>query len=129
VDPSPVSIHLSLLHSQTKNMSKVRSSNLGYPHIGENREWKKAIESYWKGSLPESDFLAQMDNIRLEQLKKQRDAGIDLIPVNDFTFYDHVLDTAVMFGVIPGRYQYPGGQVSLTTYYAMARGRQEVVAC
>lgn len=107
----------------------MKSSNLGYPRIGENREWKKALEAYWAGKLAEEDFLEQIEQIRLAHLQKQKEKGIDLIPVGDFTLYDHMLDTAVMFGLVPKRYNYDGGEVSLQTYFAMARGIQSAVAC
>ncbi|MFA9455581.1 5-methyltetrahydropteroyltriglutamate--homocysteine S-methyltransferase [Halalkalibacter sp. AB-rgal2] len=100
----------------------IKTSNLGYPRIGEQREWKRTLESFWKGSITEDELHTQMKEIRLNHLKKQMELGIDYIPVNDFTYYDHVLDTATMFGIVPNRFQYSGGAVSLATYYAMARG-------
>jgi 5-methyltetrahydropteroyltriglutamate--homocysteine methyltransferase len=106
----------------------MKSSNLGYPRIGENREWKKSLEAFWAGKVEEEDFLLQMEQIRLQHLQKQKDKGIDYIPVGDFTFYDHMLDTAVMFGFVPKRYEYEGGKVPLSTYFAMARGSQKAVA-
>ncbi|KAB7708674.1 5-methyltetrahydropteroyltriglutamate--homocysteine S-methyltransferase [Bacillus aerolatus] len=105
------------------------SSNLGYPRIGENREWKKALESFWAGKLEESQFLEEMEKIRLGNLQKQKDAEIDMIPVGDFTFYDQMLDAAVMFGMVPERFAYAGGKVPLNTYFAMARGNDTAVAC
>lgn len=107
----------------------MKSSNLGYPRIGENREWKKALEAYWAGSLTESDFQEKMTEIRLANLQKQKDRGIEWIPVNDFSLYDQMLDTAVMFGLVPKRYSdYTGGKVPLSIYYSMARGNQNEVA-
>ncbi|MBV6684871.1 5-methyltetrahydropteroyltriglutamate--homocysteine S-methyltransferase [Bacillus sp. JRC01] len=106
----------------------VKSSNLGYPRIGEKREWKKALEQFWEGKLKEEEFVEKTDEIRLRHLKKQSDAGIDLIPVGDFSLYDHVLDTAAMFGVVPKRFGHEGGKVSLQTYYGMARGTGDAVA-
>jgi 5-methyltetrahydropteroyltriglutamate--homocysteine methyltransferase len=110
-------------------MESPTSSNLGYPRIGENREWKKVLESFWAGKIEEADFLSQMEQIRLHHLQKQKEKGIDLIPVGDFTFYDHMLDMAVMFGLVPERFAYYGGPVSLKTYFAIARGTQDAVAC
>ena len=101
---------------------KVLVSNLGYPRIGLNREWKRAIESFWNGKLPEMEFVSKMTEIRLSHLRHQKELGVNLVPVNDFTYYDHVLDMAVMFGIIPKRYGHRDGQVDLKTYYAMARG-------
>ncbi|GIO08486.1 5-methyltetrahydropteroyltriglutamate--homocysteine methyltransferase [Brevibacillus reuszeri] len=106
----------------------MKSSNLGYPRIGEQREWKKALESFWAGQLAESDLIKHMEQIRNRHLQKQQEKEIELIPVNDFTFYDHMLDMAVMFGLVPKRYDYDGGPVSLATYFAMARGNESAVA-
>ncbi|SET59565.1 5-methyltetrahydropteroyltriglutamate--homocysteine S-methyltransferase [Paenibacillus sp. NFR01] len=110
-------------------MSTVKTSNLGYPRIGRNREWKKRLEAFWAGKIDEQTFRADMDEIRLGHLLDQQAAGISLIPVGDFTFYDHVLDAAVMFGAIPQRYAYDGGAVSLDLYFSMARGSQTAPAC
>jgi len=106
----------------------VKSSLLGYPRIGENREWKKALENYWSGKLDEQAFFAELKEIRLSHLRKQKDLGIDLIPVNDFSLYDHVLDTATMFGIVPTRFNYEGGPVSSTLYYQIARGSKDAPA-
>ncbi|WP_410514631.1 5-methyltetrahydropteroyltriglutamate--homocysteine S-methyltransferase [Paenibacillus sp. BR2-3] len=108
---------------------KVTVSNLGYPRIGKNREWKKTLEAFWSGRLNEESFRAEMASIQLAHLHTQQEAGIDLIPVNDFTFYDHMLDMAVMFGIVPERYEYNGGEVDLDLYFAMARGNAKATAC
>ena len=105
----------------------VKSSNIGYPRIGEKREWKKTLEKFWEGKLSEDDFSTEMQKLRLEYLKKQRDLGIDLIPVGDFSLYDHVLDTAVMFGFIPQRFQHQE-KTSLQTYFDIARGNDHAIA-
>lgn len=110
-------------------VQKVTVSNLGYPRIGKNREWKKTLEAYWAGSLSEESFRAEMSTIQLAHLHAQQNAGIELIPLNDFTFYDHMLDTAVMFGIVPERYEYKGGAVNLDLYFAMARGNAGATAC
>lgn len=110
-------------------MSKITSSSLGYPRIGANREWKKALEAFWAGKLEEDAFLENLKDIRLHHLKKQQEKGIDLIPVGDFSYYDHILDTASMFGLVPARFEYGGGIVPVSTYYAMARGNKEASAC
>ncbi|MCM3717283.1 5-methyltetrahydropteroyltriglutamate--homocysteine S-methyltransferase [Fictibacillus phosphorivorans] len=109
-------------------MSTCKSSNLGYPRIGEKREWKKALEQFWAGKLDKESFLKQMEEIRLQHLQKQKDQGIDLIPVGDFSLYDHVLDTAMMFGLVPNRFEYEGEKVSLETYFDVARGNNNAVA-
>lgn len=110
-------------------MCALINSNLGYPRIGENREWKKALEAFWAGKLDESEFTKQIEDIRLHNLRLQQEKGIDLIPVGDLSLYDHVLDTSTMFGLVPKRFPYAGGEVSLATYYAMARGSQGATAC
>ncbi|MFC2946855.1 5-methyltetrahydropteroyltriglutamate--homocysteine S-methyltransferase [Virgibacillus sediminis] len=109
-------------------MKNVISSNLGYPRIGEQREWKRALEAFWKKEITEKELTERTDQIRLKNLKKQKENGIDLIPVGDFSLYDHVLDTSAMFGVIPERFNYEGGKVDLDTYFAVARGNQHAVA-
>ncbi|MDQ0088630.1 5-methyltetrahydropteroyltriglutamate--homocysteine methyltransferase [Paenibacillus anaericanus] len=109
-------------------MSKIISGNLGYPRIGQQREWKKSIEAFWSGKIEESELHERLTDIRLHNLKLQQDKGIDIIPVGDFTYYDHVLDTAVMFGLIPARFEFAGGEVPLTTYYDIARGNKGAAA-
>jgi len=104
------------------------SSILGYPRIGADREWKKALEAFWSGKLDEPSFQSKLQEIRLAHLLKQREKGIDLIPVNDFSYYDHMLDTAAMFGIIPKRFRYEGGMVPLSVYYGVARGTKDAAA-
>lgn len=105
-----------------------KSSVLGYPRIGENREWKKALEAFWAGKLEETELHQQLQQIRLQHLSKQQEKGIDYIPVNDFSYYDQVLDTAAMFGIIPKRFNYNGGAVPLSVYFGVARGTKEAAA-
>lgn len=100
------------------------SANLGFPRIGPKRELKKAVESYWKGDISEKQLLDEAKKIRKKNWELQKDIGIDHIPSNDFSFYDHVLDTIALVGAIPERYDFKGGDVSLDTYFAMARGQQ-----
>ncbi len=95
----------------------------GYPRIGGNRELKKALEQFWSGKIAESDLLATGAEIRKTNLETQRAAGIDIVPVNDFSFYDQVLDTTALVGNVPARYGWNGDTVDLDTYFAMARGR------
>lgn len=109
-------------------MTKVISSNLGYPRIGEKREWKFALEQYWSKAISEQELLEKTESIRLSNLKKQQELGVELIPVGDFSLYDHVLDTSAMFGVIPERFNYEGGKLDLDTYFAIARGNKDAVA-
>ncbi|GMX62539.1 5-methyltetrahydropteroyltriglutamate--homocysteine S-methyltransferase [Paenibacillus elgii] len=110
-------------------MNRIVSSNIGYPRIGAQREWKKLLESFWAGKLPEEQFVSGLETLRLAHLKVQQEKGIELIPVGDFSLYDHMLDTAAMFGLVPKRFAYDGGPVPLATYYAMARGTQGAPAC
>ncbi|MGM1047226.1 MAG: 5-methyltetrahydropteroyltriglutamate--homocysteine S-methyltransferase [Bacillota bacterium] len=105
-----------------------KSSVLGYPRIGAEREWKKALEAYWSGKIEESEFHSKLQEIRLDHLRKQKDKSLDIIPVNDFSYYDHVLDTATMFGIIPKRFSYEGGVVPLSVYYGIARGTKDAAA-
>lgn len=105
-----------------------KSSVLGYPRIGADREWKKALEAFWAGKLEESEFHKQLREIRLNHLSKQQESGIDLIAVNDFSYYDHILDTATMFGIVPKRFPYEGGIVPLSVYYGIARGTKDATA-
>jgi 5-methyltetrahydropteroyltriglutamate--homocysteine methyltransferase len=104
------------------------STSIGYPYMGGNREWKRCVESFWKGNKSEEQFIFEMKTIRLNHLKHQQSLGLDIITVGDFTFYDRMLDLATMFGLIPARYKWTGEKVDLTTYYAMARGANDVVA-
>lgn len=102
----------------------VIAANLGFPRIGIRRELKKALESYWRGEISEHDLQGVARDLRLRHWKLQQQAGIDHIPSNDFSFYDHVLDHCVMFGSVPERYRAIGAVADLETYFAMARGRQ-----
>jgi 5-methyltetrahydropteroyltriglutamate--homocysteine methyltransferase len=97
----------------------------GFPRIGPRRELKFATESYWRGESSQADLEAAAKRIRLDNWRAMQAAGIDLVPSNDFSLYDHVLDTIALFGAVPGRYGHGGGPIGLDTYFAMARGRQE----
>ncbi|MDR1183136.1 MAG: 5-methyltetrahydropteroyltriglutamate--homocysteine S-methyltransferase [Bacteroidales bacterium] len=106
----------------------MRTHNLGYPRIGSQRELKKACENYWAGNISLDELLQTGKQIRQENWKLQQKAGIDLIPTNDFSYYDHVLDTSLMVGNIPPRF-IPLVQEQKksfhTLYFAMARGLQK----
>ena len=95
----------------------------GYPRIGARRELKRAVEGYWDGDVGREDLEATARELRLEAWTRMRDAGIDLIPSNTFSYYDHVLDTIAMVDAAPPRYR-DGGDGDLDTYFAMARGAQ-----
>src|SRR3989475_7365602 len=98
--------------------------NLGFPPIGAARELKRATEGYWGGKVSREGLLRAGAELRAAHGRLQRDAGLDLVPVNDFSFYDRVLDTCAMVGAVPERYGWSGGTVDLDTYFAMARGSQ-----
>ncbi|MFY1594751.1 5-methyltetrahydropteroyltriglutamate--homocysteine S-methyltransferase [Micromonospora sp. WMMD737] len=98
-----------------------QSTVLGYPRIGANRELKKAVEAYWAGALDAAGLEAVAAGLRAEVWRTLRDARLDAIPSNTFSYYDHVLDTAVAVGAIPQRFARLG-LGALDTYFAMARG-------
>ena len=106
----------------------MRTHNLGYPRIGSLNELKKASELYWSGKLSVQQLLQTGKILRQQNWQLQKDTGIDLIPCNDFSFYDQVLDTSLMVGAIPERYhslmeakQLP----DIDLLFAMARGYQK----
>ena len=106
----------------------MQTHNLGYPRIGSQRELKKASEQYWSGKIPAQQLLQTGKTIRRQNWQLQKDAGIDLLPCNDFSFYDQVLDISLMVGAIPERYhslmeakQLP----DIDLLFAMARGYQK----
>jgi 5-methyltetrahydropteroyltriglutamate--homocysteine methyltransferase len=104
------------------------TNNLGYPRIGSKRELKKACEQYWSGNSSIQELVQAGQNIRKQNWEMQREAGIDLIPSNDFSFYDQVLDLSLMVGAIPKRYHeviLNKGNTELDLYFAMARGYQK----
>ncbi len=96
--------------------------NLGFPRIGADRELKKALEAYWKGELDEQGLRQVGRQLRARHWQAQLDAGIELLPVGDFAWYDQVLSHSLMFGVIPQRFRPAEGQATLDTLFAMARG-------
>lgn len=101
-----------------------QAANLGFPRIGPNRELKKAVEAYWKGTSSQADLLTVAKAIREQNWKTQKDKGITHIPSNDFALYDQVLDHIQLFGAIPARYEALKSGDPLTLYFAMARGYQ-----
>jgi 5-methyltetrahydropteroyltriglutamate--homocysteine methyltransferase len=107
----------------------VTVATLGFPRIGPRRELKTALEAYWSGKTGKADLLDSAARLRAQAWARQRELGCDHIPSNDFSFYDHVLDTAAMVGAIPAAYGWTGGPVDLDTYFAMARGSEDHAAC
>jgi 5-methyltetrahydropteroyltriglutamate--homocysteine methyltransferase len=106
----------------------MQTHNLGYPRIGNQRELKKASEQYWSGKISAQELIRTGKNIKQFNWQLQQQAGMDIIPCNDFSFYDQVLDTCLMVGAIPERYhalmqaeQLP----HIDLLFAMARGYQQ----
>ncbi|KAJ9138631.1 5-methyltetrahydropteroyltriglutamate-homocysteine S-methyltransferase [Pleurostoma richardsiae] len=102
----------------------VQSSILGFPRMGSNRQLKKATEAYWAGKISQADLLAEAKRLRLEHWKIQKDAGVDIIPSNDFALYDQVLHHIQDFGAVPERYA-NAGLDPIDEYFAMGRGHQK----
>ena len=101
----------------------MKTSVIGYPRIGSLRELKFAAEKYFRNEISAEALLETAENIRRENWDIQKKNGIDFIPSNDFSFYDNMLDTAVLFNAVPERYK--ALELSeLDTYFAMARGYQ-----
>ena len=84
----------------------VQSSVLGFPRMGRLRDLKKACEAYWGGKLSQEELLKEGKRLRTEHWKIQKDAGVDIIPSNDFAYYDHVLDHIQMFNASTPEYRY-----------------------
>ncbi|MDF2193542.1 5-methyltetrahydropteroyltriglutamate--homocysteine S-methyltransferase [Paraflavitalea sp. CAU 1676] len=106
----------------------MQTHNLGYPRIGSHRELKKASEQYWAGKATAQQLMQAGAAIRLQNWQLQQAAGIDLVPCNDFSFYDQVLDTSLMVGAIPARYHDLMQEKQLPhidLLFAMARGYQK----
>src|SRR6266850_1352901 len=96
--------------------------NLGFPHLGAARELKRATEGYWGGKVSLPDLLKTGAELRARHWRLQQDAGIDVIPSNDFSYYDRMLDMCALVGAVPKRYGWTGGPVDIDTYFAKALG-------
>lgn len=101
----------------------VQSSILGFPRVGKFRQLKVALENFWKKEITLYDLLQVSSKVRQDNWKMQVEAGIDILPVNDFSYYDHILDTCFLFGLIPSQYKQIEDDVE--RYFACARGLQE----
>ncbi|KUI73568.1 putative 5-methyltetrahydropteroyltriglutamate--homocysteine methyltransferase [Cytospora mali] len=102
----------------------VQSAILGFPRMGVNRDLKKATEAYWGGKISQDELLAEAKRLRLAHWKIQKDAGVDIIPSNDFALYDQVLSHIQDFGAVPERYA--GSKLNrVDEYFAMGRGHQK----
>ena len=106
---------------------------LGFPRIGAYRETKKAVEAYWRGDITQEELIRIGEQIRVDNWKLQKDAGLDFVSVGDFSWYDHVLDTSALLGVVPERFGKINGNIDINTYFCMARGQapkvSETTAC
>ncbi|MES2476043.1 MAG: 5-methyltetrahydropteroyltriglutamate--homocysteine S-methyltransferase [Verrucomicrobiota bacterium] len=105
-------------------MSTIRTHNLGYPRIGEQRELKQATESFWQGKLTCEELQETGRKLRRQNWLKQQAAGIDLIPVNDFSFYDHILDASCLLGNVPSRFGKAADAADFETQFTIARGQR-----
>ena len=100
----------------------IQTAVLGFPRIGPDRELKRALEQHWAGRITDQELEDAASSIRRSNLTGAAAAGIDILPSNDFSLYDHVLDTAVMVGAIPKRFATDGEAVDRGRYFALARG-------
>ncbi|MEB7413094.1 5-methyltetrahydropteroyltriglutamate--homocysteine S-methyltransferase [Mammaliicoccus sciuri] len=107
-------------------MMTIKTSNLGFPRLGKKREWKKAIESYWAKKIDKAELDQTLQDLHKEILTIQKDHHIDHIPTGDFSLYDHVLDTSLLFNIIPERFQ--GRPVDDDLLFDIARGNKDHVA-
>lgn len=96
---------------------------LGFPRVGLQRELKKALEAYWAGNIPQTALLETGRQLRHRHWQWQQQAGVDLLPVGDFAWYDHVLTTSLMVGNVPPRHRNSDGSIDLDTLFRIARGR------
>ena len=94
----------------------------GYPRIGAKRELKFAVEAFWKGAKSEAELQQVAADIRRANWATQKAAGADLLPVGDFSFYDHVLDLLCTLGGIPSRFGFDAAKLTLPEYFQLARG-------
>ncbi len=101
-------------------MTSVHS--LGFPRIGHKRELKKALESFWSKEIDEKELQSRAAQLRDRHWRIQQTCGMDLVPVGDFSLYDHMLDMSCTLGAVPPRYGFSSDQVDLGTFFAMARG-------
>ncbi|MCU5776034.1 5-methyltetrahydropteroyltriglutamate--homocysteine S-methyltransferase [Erwiniaceae bacterium BAC15a-03b] len=101
----------------------ILNHTLGFPRVGLRRELKKAQESYWAGNSTQQELLAVGRELRARHWQQQKEAGVDLLPVGDFAWYDHVLTTSLLLGNVPARHQNKDGSVDLDTLFRLGRGR------
>ncbi|AVQ33965.1 5-methyltetrahydropteroyltriglutamate--homocysteine S-methyltransferase [Staphylococcus muscae] len=107
-------------------MMTIKTTNLGFPRLGRKREWKKAIEGYWNGKITKTELDETLQDLHRENLLLQKHHQLDSVPVGDFSLYDHILDTSLLFNIIPERFQ--GRDVDDDLLFDIARGNKEHVA-
>ncbi len=101
----------------------ILNHTLGFPRVGLKRELKKAQESYWAGNSTQEELLNVGRELRARHWQQQQQAGVDLVPVGDFAWYDHVLTTSLLLGNVPERHQNADGSIDLDTLFRIGRGR------
>src|SRR5215213_8606697 len=106
----------------TEDLTMALATIPGYPRIGKRRELKRGLEGYWSGKRTAPELEETASAIRRANWDAQTAAGLDLVPVNDFSLYDHVLDTCALVGAVPARFGWAGDTVDLDLLFAMARG-------
>ncbi|SIS93211.1 5-methyltetrahydropteroyltriglutamate--homocysteine S-methyltransferase [Alicyclobacillus vulcanalis] len=103
------------------------TASIGFPRMGPRRELKRMVEQFWQGKIEEDELMARAAELRRLRWQVQKDHGVTWMVANDFSFYDHVLDAACLFQVVPDRFQGLAAN-SLQQYFAMARGTQDATA-
>jgi len=103
----------------------IQVTHLGFPRIGARRELKQSLESFWKGESTAQSLHDTARELRQRHWRLAQDAGVDVVPCNDFSLYDHVLDTAVLFDAIPASHREVFDADPLSGYFALARGLQD----
>jgi len=117
-----------ILQDKRGHNPMVLATNLGYPRIGAQRQLKKALEAFWSGKITATELQSRATELRKQHWQLQHTLGLNHVPANDFSLYDHILDTIALVGAIPERYAWSGTMVDLSTYFMMARGTKAVTA-
>lgn len=104
----------------------IKTTNLGFPRLGHKREWKKAIESYWNNKITKAELDDTLQQLHRSNLVLQQNYNLDSVPVGDFSLYDHILDTSLLFNIIPTRFQ--DRSVDDDLLFDIARGNKSHVA-
>ncbi|MFB6261689.1 MAG: 5-methyltetrahydropteroyltriglutamate--homocysteine S-methyltransferase, partial [Thiohalorhabdaceae bacterium] len=100
-----------------------QAHTLGFPRIGAHREMKKAVEAYWSGESSREELERTGGELRARHWQQQAEAGLDYVPVGDFSWYDHMLEMSCLLGAVPERFGKVSGHVDLDTFFRMARGK------